>query len=136
MNGRRREKTLEDAVDGEAWQTVRRRPINNRPTFSFFIARFPDRTLVDDLELATKHLGTVEDVFVARKRRYNNERFGFIRFKNLLDVAKVKKRLNEVKIGESFLKENVSKVPRSGLSTSISRDNRVKDISVRAPPIP
>ncbi|KAK9065294.1 hypothetical protein SSX86_016677 [Deinandra increscens subsp. villosa] len=107
--------------DEGGWQTVRRKPINNRLTYSFFITGFPDKTSVDDIKVAAKHLGTIDDVFIARKRRYNNDRFGFIRFKNLIDIQKVEGRLNEIKLGDQLLKANLSNIPRMDNSSNYAK---------------
>ncbi|KAK9056864.1 hypothetical protein SSX86_024228 [Deinandra increscens subsp. villosa] len=106
----RREK--ESSPDSEGWKRVGRRSINNRLSYSFFISGFPDGVSVDDLKMATKHLGTIDDVFMGTKRRFNKERFSFIRFKNLIDSAKVERRLNEIKLGGQPLKANLSKISR------------------------
>ncbi|KAK9074704.1 hypothetical protein SSX86_003022 [Deinandra increscens subsp. villosa] len=126
--GSMRESTRAGALEApsareEEWCTIRRRRINNRLTYSFFIFGFPDFTTVDDVKMAVKHLGTISDVFIAKKRRFNNERFGFVRFKNIIDIQKVERRLNEVKIGDRFLRANLSHVPRNTTEEFFAANN-------------
>ncbi|KAK9048936.1 hypothetical protein SSX86_032096 [Deinandra increscens subsp. villosa] len=69
-----------------------------RLTFSFFVSGFPDDTTAGILWKAAQHLGTLEDSYIPRKRRYNNECYGFIRYKDVGDVEIMVKQLNEIKI--------------------------------------
>ncbi|KAK9074839.1 hypothetical protein SSX86_003158 [Deinandra increscens subsp. villosa] len=68
--------------EGE-WQLAGRRRINKRLTHSFFITGFPESTTAEELWRTAKHLGEMSDAYIAAKRRFNNDRFGFLRFKNV-----------------------------------------------------
>ncbi|KAK9070801.1 hypothetical protein SSX86_011203 [Deinandra increscens subsp. villosa] len=116
----RERRVAEKTGDGEGWQTVRRRRIDDRLTFSFFISSFPESTSVADLWKVAQHLGRMEDAFISRKRRFNNECFGFIHFKGVNDVPKMERRLNELYVGGRRLKANISHVPRRVLTKVIS----------------
>ncbi|KAK9075732.1 hypothetical protein SSX86_004061 [Deinandra increscens subsp. villosa] len=70
-------------ADGGEWQTVRRR-----------------------------HLGCMADAYIARKRRFNNDRFGFVRFNNVKDVDQMVVSLNSLSIRGHKLSANFSQVPR------------------------
>ncbi|KAK9073147.1 hypothetical protein SSX86_007471 [Deinandra increscens subsp. villosa] len=98
----------------DGWRTVARRQIKSRLTFSFFISGFSDATSVEDFQKAVKHLGSITDVFIARKRRFNGKRFGFIRFKNVGDIVRLENELNSLSLGGSKIKANLSQVPRGG----------------------
>ncbi|KAK9069254.1 hypothetical protein SSX86_013370 [Deinandra increscens subsp. villosa] len=110
MRGKGRVGNSTDA-DGE-WQTVQRRKIGNRLTHSFFITGFPENVTTEDLWKGVSHLGEVSDAFIAGKRRYNNERFGFLRFNNVKDVKCLESGLNDVVFDGKKLEANFTQVPR------------------------
>ncbi|KAK9065142.1 hypothetical protein SSX86_016525 [Deinandra increscens subsp. villosa] len=112
MREQRNGRGAEKSNVGEGWQTVRRRNLDRRLTNSFFISGFPETTTLKDLWYSTRHLGCLEDVYIARKRWFNNERFGFLRFNNVGDVNAIEKKLNGLIVGGKKLEANFTQVPR------------------------
>ncbi|KAK9076517.1 hypothetical protein SSX86_004851 [Deinandra increscens subsp. villosa] len=108
------------ATSTSPWLAVycvgRRKQSNkNRSTIPLVVARTPAG---DDLWEATKHLGTITDAYIPRKRRFNKEYFGFIRFRDVRDVGLMERRLNGISIRCLKLRANLSQVPRPDSSGS------------------
>ncbi|KAK9056586.1 hypothetical protein SSX86_023948 [Deinandra increscens subsp. villosa] len=94
---------------------------NGGEAISFFIYGFRDGTSISDLWRAAKDLGVVSDVFISRKKRFNKENFGFIRFKRVADLGAMERSLNQISVKGCRLKANLSKFPRDRL-VSAERD--------------
>ncbi|KAK9056473.1 hypothetical protein SSX86_023834 [Deinandra increscens subsp. villosa] len=54
----------------------------------------------------------MEDAFTSRRRHFNNEPFGFIRFKDVKDVERMERQLNSLAIHGHVMLANLSQVPR------------------------
>ncbi|KAK9073230.1 hypothetical protein SSX86_007554 [Deinandra increscens subsp. villosa] len=94
------------------WRLKFARKKRNKEITSFFVSDFPDGILVEDFWKLYKSLGPLHDVFIPKKKRYNNENYGFVRFKNVHDIKALEQRMKEIPVGGRRIKVNLSKVPR------------------------
>ncbi|KAK9075318.1 hypothetical protein SSX86_003641 [Deinandra increscens subsp. villosa] len=88
----------------EPWETVKHQ--SKGETHNFF-----------HLWVCYQRIGRIWDIYISKKKRYNRENFGFIRFKNVHDIEALTKRLNEVCVKGKRLKANLLVVPRKGGSS-------------------
>ncbi|KAK9053103.1 hypothetical protein SSX86_029733 [Deinandra increscens subsp. villosa] len=117
-----REKGIEqerpDNFGEQPWKTVKRR--SKGESHNLFISGFSDSTTVGDLWGSNQQLGMVWDIYISKKKRYNNENFGFIRFKNVHDADALTKRLNKFSFKGRRLRANLSVVPRKGDTAGVT----------------
>ncbi|KAK9070299.1 hypothetical protein SSX86_010699 [Deinandra increscens subsp. villosa] len=101
-------------VSTPEWRTVEYRKKETKET-SFFMCGFPDTIMVADFWRTFKPVGNLTDVYVARRKRYNKENYGFLRFKNVQDPAEMERRIKNTLIRGHNINANVSDVPRRPL---------------------
>ncbi|KAK9069368.1 hypothetical protein SSX86_011271 [Deinandra increscens subsp. villosa] len=111
-----------------AWQVVRRRRNGKRRPFLgdviyFFVARIPERVSSLDLWKLAAPLGTLVDAYIPNKRRFNKEKFGFLRYENVRDVESLLLELKKLEIEEVRLEVNIAKSPRADWLPSIPRQD-------------
>ncbi|KAK9049917.1 hypothetical protein SSX86_031114 [Deinandra increscens subsp. villosa] len=96
------------------WRVVSRRKYNRReePITNFFVAGIPEGVSSLDLREAAKRFGKIADAFIPKKRRFNKEIFGFLRFKNVQRVDELLENLNSMVFRESKVRVNLSTCPR------------------------
>lgn len=71
---------------------------------SFMVHNFPESWGMSELWMLFKKYGMVYDMFMVRKRLRNGQRYGFVRFKDIVDVRKLLQALNGIKIDNEMLK--------------------------------
>ncbi|KAK9051848.1 hypothetical protein SSX86_028476 [Deinandra increscens subsp. villosa] len=98
------------AAAEEPWTVVQGR--KKASDVSFFVTGFPDMVSTEDFWKAFHRVGKLWDVFISRKKRFNKENFGFLRFKEVHDLEALTRRLNEIKVRNTCIKANLSTVPR------------------------
>ncbi|MCI32872.1 RNA-binding protein 25-like, partial [Trifolium medium] len=89
-----------------------------RDSVSFFFTNLPDAADVAGLWKKFVSFGNVSDVFIPAKRNKLGNRFGFVRFKFVQDVAALLSKLQKFWLGESKLLINVSRFGRDSFSGS------------------
>ena len=63
---------------------------------SFYFTNFPDFMSVVQLRQFFEVCGTLSDVYIARKRNYRGQAYGFLRFLNVRNIDKLALALNNV----------------------------------------
>jgi RNA recognition motif-containing protein len=79
---------------------------------SFYVTNLPDHVQYVDLRKAFEVCGILSNVYVARNARGQN--YGFVRYINVKDVAKLQKVLNNVFFGQNKVWANVARFDRFG----------------------
>ncbi|KAL4555547.1 hypothetical protein LXL04_038169 [Taraxacum kok-saghyz] len=82
---------------------------------TFFFTNFPEFWETTGLWQEFRRIGTVVDVFVARKRNKTGRKFGFVRFLKVQDVGKMEQELNNLWMNKFKLKANVAKYGRKDI---------------------
>ncbi|PWA52985.1 RNA-directed DNA polymerase, eukaryota [Artemisia annua] len=80
-----------------------------RNVIKFFLSNLPSGCIPREVSEFMGYYGDVVGSYIARKRDKEGNRFGFISFRNVSNVAELEKRLNGVKMGKFRLKVNVAK---------------------------
>ncbi|KAL4559925.1 hypothetical protein LXL04_032071 [Taraxacum kok-saghyz] len=75
-------------------------------------------------------MGTVVDVFVARKRNRSGRKFGFVRFLRVRDVGKMEQDLNSCWLDKFKLKANLAKYGRKDERAVEKKPQKLKSIIV------
>ncbi|GJS97075.1 cytochrome P450 [Tanacetum coccineum] len=70
--------------------------------------------------------GTVEDVFITRKRNMKGKRFGFSRFANVKNPVEFEKRLNSICIGTQKVRCNIARFQRGSSKTYEGNKNNAQ----------
>lgn len=73
--------------------------VNRNQTWSFLFFNFPENWPVDQIWRLFKRYGDLVDVYMARKRLRNGQKFGFVRFKGVKSVEQMEQRLNTIWVG-------------------------------------
>ncbi|GKC67933.1 cytochrome P450 [Tanacetum coccineum] len=85
---------------------------NRNKTKTFYFTNFPSRwDHVVMKEIFAKY-GRVEDVFIAKKRNKQGKRFGFSRFKDVINPSAFERLLNTICIGTQQLRCNIARFQR------------------------
>jgi RNA recognition motif-containing protein len=79
---------------------------------TFFFTNFPLTENLVGLRRVFGGFGRVRDIFIPSKLTKLGQRFGFVRFKNVIEVNVLLAKLQEVWIGSFKLRVNVSKFGR------------------------
>jgi hypothetical protein len=66
---------------------------------SFYITNFPVHLSHFYLRKGFEVCGILEDVYVPKKRNMHGQPYGFVKFSNVRDIAKLEKALNAVSFG-------------------------------------
>lgn len=64
---------------------------------------FRDDWNMEKLWMLFKKYGTVFDIFMVRKKLRNRQRYRYMRFKNIVDLEKMTKSLENIRIGSEML---------------------------------
>ncbi|KAK2421300.1 heterogeneous nuclear ribonucleoprotein A0 [Trifolium repens] len=80
---------------------------------SFYFTNFPAHMSIFYLRKGFEVCGILEDVYVARNRNRYGEPYGFVKFSNVRDVAKMTKALNAVWFGQFRVRASVAKFDRN-----------------------
>jgi hypothetical protein len=86
---------------------------NLRRYVTFYFTNFPAQLSNFYLRKGFEVCGMLEDVYVANKRNRNGEPYGFARFSNVKDIAKLTKALNAVWFGHFRVRASVAKFARN-----------------------
>ena len=90
--------------------------IRMKDAYSLFINGLPLEMTWDWLMQIFRGEGEVTDVYVSQKRRrFNNYRFGFVRFKKLEEARNVVKNLNGARIRGRRIKVSFVKYDKNGM---------------------
>ncbi|PWA94282.1 hypothetical protein CTI12_AA052140 [Artemisia annua] len=81
---------------------------------TFFFSKFPDNWDVRALWKMFEKYGNLADVYVAKKRTSGGDRFGFARFKNVININALEKNLATIKIGFDNIVINVARYNKAG----------------------
>lgn len=106
--------------------------VKNPRISSFLFFGFPEEWGVPQLWRLFKNYGWIADVYLARRRLRNKERFGFVRYRGVSDEKDMEKRINGIKIYNKVLRVFVAHNRGSGYigrgdehrNTSAVRHNR------------
>jgi hypothetical protein len=82
-------------------------------TTSFFFTNFPEDATTGDLWKIFQGFGRVGEVYIPKKLDKRGRRFGFVKFKDVLDVEELGDRLKEVWCGTFKLWVNLSRFVRT-----------------------
>ncbi|PWA87808.1 hypothetical protein CTI12_AA126710 [Artemisia annua] len=75
---------------------------NSTALYMFF--NFPNDWGMGKLWMIFKKYGTVFDMFIVQKRLRNGQRYGFVRFKHVVDVEGLLMKLRQIRLGEDTLR--------------------------------
>jgi len=67
---------------------------------SFYVTNFPDNIPLFRLRQAFEVCGMLSDVYIARYRNARGQEFGFVRYVNVKNKAKLSRALNNISIGQ------------------------------------
>ncbi|MCH81494.1 RNA recognition motif [Trifolium medium] len=101
----------------------------DRVTTSFFITNFPEDSSSEQLWELFRKFGRVGEVYIPKKLDKWGRRFGFVKFKDVLDVEVLSRNLRDVWLGSFKLRVNLSRFGRSD-----SKDGPSKTASIQRPP--
>ncbi|GAU42656.1 hypothetical protein TSUD_398610 [Trifolium subterraneum] len=92
---------------------------------SFYFTNFPAQLSIFYLRKGFEVCGMLEDVYVAKKRNWYGEPYGFVKFSNVRDVTKMTKALNAVWFGHFRVRASVAKFDRhdTGKDRRPEKDN-------------
>jgi hypothetical protein len=79
---------------------------------SFYFTNFPVQLSIFYLRKGFEVCGMLEDIYVARKRNKQGQPYGFVRYSNVRDVAKLVKALNAVCFGDFRVRARVARFDR------------------------
>ncbi|PWA75311.1 Transposon TX1 [Artemisia annua] len=88
---------------------------------SFMFSNFPDEWGMGNLWMIFKKHGTVFDMFMVRKRLRNGQRYGFVRFKFVVDTEELLKSLRKIKIRDEYLRVFVAYDRRNAGNRNLDR---------------
>lgn len=74
-----------------------------------FVNNLPDRCSGADLAAVLRGMGTIFDIYIARKRNKEGKRFGFVSFLDVKDCKELLKTLSSVRLGDFKLKFNIAR---------------------------
>ncbi|KAM0007909.1 putative RNA recognition motif domain, nucleotide-binding alpha-beta plait domain superfamily [Helianthus debilis subsp. tardiflorus] len=111
---------MSEEDDGGSWNEVpnRRKPrskgnpgerIGGGSISKFFVSNLPNGCNPWDVSEFVKVYGDVAGVYIARKKDKEGKKFGFISFRNVVDVKEMERALNGTKMGGFKLKVNLAK---------------------------
>ena len=80
---------------------------------TYFFTNFPNDFLESELWKVFQMWGRVLDIFISRKLNKRNHRFGFVRFKGVVDEVALEKKLDSIWIDTLKLQVNLSRFRRS-----------------------
>jgi hypothetical protein len=80
---------------------------------SFYFTNFPVQLSNFYLRKGFEVCGMLEDVYIARKRNKLGQPYGFVRFSNVRDIAKLTKALNAVCFGDFRVRARVARFDRN-----------------------
>nr|GEV35335.1 nucleotide-binding alpha-beta plait domain-containing protein [Tanacetum cinerariifolium] len=90
---------------------------------SVFVTNFPDGYRAKDLWNTCKLYGHVVDVFIPDRRTKAGKRFGFVRFKKVLDIDRLINNLCTVWVGRNKIHANVARFQREPLHKQSNKVN-------------
>lgn len=114
----------DDKADGGGWHRVEGR--KKRRFTSYFFTRIPDNFDAVAMSGVFNKYGKVKEVVIPFKRMKNGQRFGFVRFWDVLDPKYFERKLDNIIIGCSKINVNL---PRFGKETV-----NMKKVESRKPP--
>ena len=80
---------------------------------SYFFTNFSNNFLESEVWKVFQRWGRILDIFVSRKLNKRNRRFGFVRFKGMVDEVALKRKLDSIWISTWKLQVNLSRFRRS-----------------------
>ena len=87
---------------------------NKADITSFYFTHFPEEVNEELLWWNFKKWGDVREVYIARRLNKEGRRYGFVRFKNVLDAKGLELRLDNIVINECKLFVNLPRFDRPG----------------------
>ncbi|KAL4562172.1 hypothetical protein LXL04_034366 [Taraxacum kok-saghyz] len=93
---------------------------------NIYIANFPSHLYPRELRVICGKVGTVIDVYIAKKINAQGQSYGFVRFIRVEYVDALVKSLCNTRIGQLWLYANVSRRPRNAPSVPTKRPTTVK----------
>ncbi|KAJ0520836.1 putative RNA recognition motif domain, nucleotide-binding alpha-beta plait domain superfamily [Helianthus annuus] len=88
----------------------------------FFVARLPERCNSKDITDTLGPFGSIEGVYVARKREKQGFHFVFVSFKGVKDVVDLEKTMRNVRMGSYRLFINIAKFSQENEVGRYGRD--------------
>src|ERR1044072_104291 len=122
-----REKGEREGEDDGGWRRPRRasRPNDNHNLVSFFFTGIPETHREEHLWPIFQRYGKVWEVFIPNKRDRMGKRFGFVRYHEVDDQARLGRQLDNIMIGNTKLYVNVPRFGRNGGVQRNQYGNRV-----------
>jgi hypothetical protein len=112
-----REKEEREGVE-EHWQVVEGAKPRYRKGFvhrldqsatSFFFTNFPVDATVEDFWRLFERLGCIGEVYIPKKLDKQGKRFGFAKFREVINVKELLARMEEIWVGSFKLRVNISR---------------------------
>ncbi|PWA60660.1 hypothetical protein CTI12_AA379910 [Artemisia annua] len=77
---------------------------NKKSSASFMFFNFPDSWEMGNLWMVFNKYGIVYHMFMVKKRLWNGQRYGFVRFKNIVNMELLVSSLRGIRIGTEYLR--------------------------------
>ncbi|KAJ0565796.1 putative RNA recognition motif domain, nucleotide-binding alpha-beta plait domain superfamily [Helianthus annuus] len=94
----------------------------NGVSTKFFVSRLPEKCSSKDVEEALGTFGSIQGVYIAKKRDKNGYRFGFASFLGVKDATELEKQMRNVWIGSYRLFINVARFARDNDAGRVNKD--------------
>jgi len=95
------------------WHVVRKRGSGwKKSSINFFFTNFPLEYQEEDMWRVFQRWGRVVDMFISRRLNNKNQRFGFVKFQDVVDAVDLERRLDSVWIGYWKVRVNSLKYGR------------------------
>ncbi|GJX58736.1 transposon TX1 [Tanacetum coccineum] len=78
--------------------------VNQKSSTSFMFHNFPEAWGMGQLWMVVKKYGTVYDMYMVKKRLRNGQRYGFVRFKNNVNMESLVKALSGIRMGIEYIR--------------------------------
>ncbi|PWA40166.1 hypothetical protein CTI12_AA569390 [Artemisia annua] len=99
----------------EGWTTVnRKKTMSTEKGEKLLLLKFPDNWDGRALWKMFEKYVNLMDVYVAKRRTLGGDRFGFARFKNVININALEKKLATIKIGFDNIVINVARYNKAG----------------------
>lgn len=98
---------------------------NKADITSFYFTHFPDEANEEMLWRHFKKWGDVREVYIAKRPNKEGRRYGFVRFKGVLDAKGLEIRLDNIVINKCKLFVNLPRFDRPGRKTELQESKHV-----------
>lgn len=98
-----------------SFQTIGETPGGAKGLTSYFFTNIPDDFGEEAMWGVFKHWGKVWDIYIPPRRDKNGKRFGFVKFKDVLNAKALEESLKMVQIGDKKVTVNLPRYGRNAI---------------------